>query len=1536
MDDDNKERDFHHPYEPYDIQKEFMHAVYQCLETGKVGIFESPTGTGKSLSLICGSLTWLRDNKRRTFEDGFVPDATAGDEPDWILEHAQKEKRAEALRRKRDLNDRIAKVKAKEKRAKERYENKEPHFKRQKVADSAKSSADDEAQFVLDDYESDSEHKKAWKSATFDDTGLSAETQALMEQLGYSAGTSKSNDGDLPDETRIFFCSRTHSQLTQFSRELTRVKMPPALALGENDVDIDVLVEDAKHLTLGSRKNLCINSKVNRLGNATAINERCVELQQSSSADSRCPHMPKKEDEPLLHEFRDHALAKVRDIEDLGSLGKKLGICPYYASRPVVQYCEKSAREALGLSLKNHVVIIDEAHNLMDAIAGIYSAAVTLDQVQQARAQLTVYLQKFRNKLKGKNRVYVAQTIRILDSILSYLVTIQEDSTSTDGLVDMLSIMSGKGVDQVNIFKLNVYLQESRLARKVDGYTTYTEATANEPTPGQKRTLDKSPRQNVPVLMHVQTFLLSLMNPSAEGRFFYSKEDASVTLRYMLLDPTFHFQDIVEEARAVVLAGGTMSPMSDYEQHLLAYLEPSRIMTLSCGHVIPPSNLLAVPIVRASSGNELDFTFESRNKEKTIIDLGRAILAVAQHIPDGVVVFFPSYSYLDTCITAWKRNAMLGSKNTFWERFTQVKPIFLEQRSQHNVSQPTSTKEAAVDSVLTAYSAAIASGKGRGALLFAVIGGTLSEGINFSDALGRGVVVVGLPFPNPHSAQWKAKMQYISAKETERGGDGKAAARDFFENACMRAVNQCVGRAIRHKGDYAAIMMLDRRYGTKRIQDKLPKWIRGRETMAPPPSSSLGAYTTVAQTDEGDPNSTHHRPSISSSTHSNTEGPTLPSPTDLCSLPQISAPLPLPAYLIATVELCERFAYYGLSGPFQNYISASPTSSPAGVLGLGQARATALTNLFQFWCYVTPLVGAVVADEYMGKFGAIRCFSAIYMLGIVVLFLSSLQLVQGTAMAGLVVAMAVIGLGTGGIKPNVSPFIAEQVAFEADYVAANTRTGRREVVSHALTMQKVFSVFYICINIGSVGAMLTTLLELHVGFWAAYGLPLVVFMLGFGILVRFKEQYIIKPPQGGVLRDCLSILYIAARHGFALDAARGQGRWADDFIDELRTALRACKIFMFYPVYWLAFSQMLNNFVSQASLLSLHHIPNDLLPTLNPLSLLLLIPLFTHALYPLLHNPPPYPRIAAGFVLAAMAMFYASILQYFISTRPPRSIHVAYQAPAYVLIAASEICASITGLEVAYARAPMGLKSVVMSLYLGTSAMGSVLGVLVAPLAGREEWVGGMYAGLGVVVGLAGGVFWWMFRDDETLGARVLRRAIGLSSMALSPSASSSAIGACRLEAGVDERGVDRIGSLPLAGVEGDCIGLARGRFDCCMGVVDAGRLVCCSGVVEAGRRGAWCEGVVDAGRIDGGGDRADRPNGLRTGIDDPLDMRLSERGEVYGDGVVRLSGLKLWPTTVSRMLTLEFQRGLTAGLSDLGVVERIDAEVMARGAFVA
>jgi len=220
---------------------------------------------------------------------------------------------------------------------------------------------------------------------------------------------------------------------------------------------------------------------------------------------------------------------------------------------------QKSAREALGISLKGNVVIIDEAHNLMDTITNIHSISVTRSQLTRCRAQVGIYLHKFRNRLKGKNRIYVAQVVRLIDSVSSYLDMKVVGKQATEGIVHISDLLAGKGVDQINLYKLMHYLQESKLARKVEGYANHTQERAKRENPKFNA---KEDVLTIPVLNHVQSFFQTLTNPAAEGRFFYEKgESNDLALKYMLLDPTHHFRQIVEEARAVILAGGTMSPV---------------------------------------------------------------------------------------------------------------------------------------------------------------------------------------------------------------------------------------------------------------------------------------------------------------------------------------------------------------------------------------------------------------------------------------------------------------------------------------------------------------------------------------------------------------------------------------------------------------------------------------------------------------------------------------------------------------------------------------------------------------------------------------------------------------------------------------------------------------------------------------------------------------------------------------------------------------------------------------------------------------
>jgi chromosome transmission fidelity protein 1 len=142
--------------------------------------------------------------------------------------------------------------------------------------------------------------------------------------------------------------------------------------------------------------------------------------------------VPKEELLSQTHQFRDSALATIPDIEDLHHLGKSLSICPYYASRvalpgaeiitlPYPLLLQQSAREALGIKLEGNVVIIDEAHNILDAISNVHAAEIQLSDLRRGRQMLGVYVKRFGKKLKGINRVNVGRVGRIIDGLSEWL-----------------------------------------------------------------------------------------------------------------------------------------------------------------------------------------------------------------------------------------------------------------------------------------------------------------------------------------------------------------------------------------------------------------------------------------------------------------------------------------------------------------------------------------------------------------------------------------------------------------------------------------------------------------------------------------------------------------------------------------------------------------------------------------------------------------------------------------------------------------------------------------------------------------------------------------------------------------------------------------------------------------------------------------------------------------------------------------------------------------------------------------------------------
>jgi proton-dependent oligopeptide transporter, POT family len=223
---------------------------------------------------------------------------------------------------------------------------------------------------------------------------------------------------------------------------------------------------------------------------------------------------------------------------------------------------------------------------------------------------------------------------------------------------------------------------------------------------------------------------------------------------------------------------------------------------------------------------------------------------------------------------------------------------------------------------------------------------------------------------------------------------------------------------------------------------------------------------------------------------------------------------------------------------------------------------------------VTPILGAIIADQYLGKYKTILVFCGFYWVGLVVLWTTSLPAAMeaGASKAGYIVAITVIGLGTGGIKSNIAPLIADQYQRRTMAMATDQKTGERVVIDPAITYQRIYMVFYWCINIGALSLMATPFMEKYKGFWTAYLMCFCVFNLGIAILISRRKSYIDRPPQGSVITDAFKAIgmMISARN---MDAAKPSWReangktqpvpWNDHFVDELKRALRACKVFVF-------------------------------------------------------------------------------------------------------------------------------------------------------------------------------------------------------------------------------------------------------------------------------------------------------------------------------------------------------------------------------------
>jgi POT family proton-dependent oligopeptide transporter len=270
------------------------------------------------------------------------------------------------------------------------------------------------------------------------------------------------------------------------------------------------------------------------------------------------------------------------------------------------------------------------------------------------------------------------------------------------------------------------------------------------------------------------------------------------------------------------------------------------------------------------------------------------------------------------------------------------------------------------------------------------------------------------------------------------------------------------------------------------------------------------------------------------------------------------------------------------------------------------------------------------------------------------------------------------------------------------------------------------------------------------------------------VVVAGRKLYVQAPPRGSIFVEAGKLLLFSTKVEGGMTACKpselrithpeliDSATWDDIFVDEMIRTLKACKVFCWFPIYWLCYNQMTSNLVSMAATMQTGNVPNDILQNIDPIVLIFLIPIMDRLVYPGLRrlgiSPRPIMRITIGFFFASVAMAYTAGIQSMVYNSPPyynypsegdgpNDITVAYQIPSYVFIAVSEVFASITGYEYAYKKAPESMKSLVMALYLLANCFSSILNFALVSVAVDPKIIW-LFTGISAAMGVATPLFY--------------------------------------------------------------------------------------------------------------------------------------------------------------------------------------------------
>ena len=436
---------------------------------------------------------------------------------------------------------------------------------------------------------------------------------------------------------------------------------------------------------------------------------------------------------------------------------------------------------------------------------------------------------------------------------------------------------------------------------------------------------------------------------------------------------------------------------------------------------------------------------------------------------------------------------------------------------------------------------------------------------------------------------------------------------------------------------------------------------------------------------------------------------------------------------LAWNEGCERFSFYGMTSILTIYMVTN--------LNVREPDAAAYYHLFVFAVYLTPLLGAWLADRFFGRYRIILWLSLGYVFG-------HAAIAIWDSPTGLILGLSLIAIGAGGIKPTAAAYVGDQFDAKSQHL-----------------LEKVYDLYYWMINLGSFTAMLIIpeLLE-RFGPWVAFSVPGVLMAFALVIFWRGRKLYVNVPPTGPnpngffrVVRYAIEKLGTGRPGVHWLDVARE--RFPVEAVEGAKAVFRIVGVFAPIAAFWALFFQYGSSWVLQAERMNRdvlgYTVKASQMGSLNAIFVLTTIPIFAGLVYPALQRRGvktlALQKMQIGMFVTVLSFLWVMGVQIALDggLRP----HVAWQVPAYLFLSIGEVLVSVTALEFAYTQAPPSMKSVIMSLWYVTIAAGSLLTAGVAKLNRfHGVWYFAFFAALMVLGAMA---FAWVARRYQPTGTGV-------------------------------------------------------------------------------------------------------------------------------------------------------------------------------------